>query len=340
MDRPSCPPCFAEHKRDGADADRFRAVFLDSDTGVALAKLESAVRQRGWAGYRRKHAQPHDHNHAGQSHAIWTSGRRRIRTGTPRQFLIDEKKMLTHIAADAVIEKEDLKHVYFRHQPCPKFRVALPLLAAVARSRLCLAESGQCRVEGARGGTRRCAGPAARSVVHGYVEAVLPAAIPARWTATRDRHINGNPVDLFALPAAKPNGRMFATQAASHAACSDRRTTGRFVDQDTGEVFDLRAWAAEYGHRFKLADALRAKKPEVLTGKIADRKVHIRCPNEDAHTQVGPDAATFVMNAGQGQTAKGFRLPLSTWPLHRTGPPHVSQPDAVTALADRRRSDR
>jgi hypothetical protein len=79
-------------------------------------------------------------------------------------------------------------------------------------------------------------------------------------------------------------------------------TTGqsfRFTDRDTGEVLDLRRWAATYGTRFKLASALAARRPEMLTGRVVDNtKVHLQCVNEDAHTQAGGDGATFVIDAG------------------------------------------
>ena len=122
--------------------------------------------------------------------------------------------------------------------------------------------------------------------------------------------IEGSPCDLFALPT--PSSGLFGAKSAGNGSGSGsgkahtNNDAHEFIDPDTGEVFELRDWAREYGIDFLIADALRARQPGVLTGHIADRiKVHCRCPNEDAHTQAGQDAATFVVNAGSGGNA-GF----------------------------------
>ena len=95
--------------------------------------------------------------------------------------------------------------------------------------------------------------------------------------------IDGDPCDLFAIPARVTAGK------ANGAGLFDRERgqvppeadTGEFVDPDTGEAVDLKMWVRDYGERFKIAAALRARKPGVLTGHIADSvKVHCRCPNE------------------------------------------------------------
>lgn len=72
-----------------------------------------------------------------------------------------------------------------------------------------------------------------------------------------------------------------------------------FSDPAVGEVIDLVLWARSYAHGYKIATALRARRPGVLTGHVAEgTKVHLQCVNADAHTLTSPDAATFVMDAG------------------------------------------
>ena len=78
----------------------------------------------------------------------------------------------------------------------------------------------------------------------------------------------------------------------------------------TGEVFDLARWAIEHAHKFQIVEALRARRPDLFVGKIAEGiKHHIRCVNADEHTHPGPDAATFVVNASESSSQR-IRVPL------------------------------
>ena len=120
--------------------------------------------------------------------------------------------------------------------------------------------------------------------------------------------IDGDPCDLFALPAPVSAGKTNGSGLFDHGDGQGHpdAATGEFVDPDTGKMFDLKVWARDYGERFKIAAALRARKPGVLTGHIADSvKVHCRCPNETRHTEPGADGATFVVNAGSSSNG-GF----------------------------------
>ena len=98
-------------------------------------------------------------------------------------------------------------------------------------------------------------------------------------------------------PIAKPHTRSSGCQrhppASSSTQTPERCSTCDDGPQNTGE-------------RFQIANALRARRPDVLTGHIADGvKVHIQCPNEAAHTNAGTDGATFVVNAGESDNG-GF----------------------------------
>jgi hypothetical protein len=79
----------------------------------------------------------------------------------------------------------------------------------------------------------------------------------------------------------------------------DRRQRDKipsFDDPETGEALDLIAWAGEYGGRFEIVDALQARRPVAFLGNVKNRVKHaIRCPDEDAHSQAGADAATIVL---------------------------------------------
>ncbi len=100
--------------------------MLDSDTGAPIADLADAIRRHRWAGVIHS-----THSHLTPftkvSNKHWHDFLKDHPTGTPTMYLIEQKQMLPHIAADAVIEKTDPEHVYFRHQSCPRYRVIMSL---------------------------------------------------------------------------------------------------------------------------------------------------------------------------------------------------------------------
>jgi hypothetical protein len=83
-----------------------------------------------------------------------------------------------------------------------------------------------------------------------------------------------------------------------------------YIDPETGQVFDLVAWAARYGSRFRITEPLRARAPGAFRNKISERtKHHIGCPFHDEHTDQKLDFATFVVNAGDSTApGKGFTI--------------------------------
>ncbi|MFL5252974.1 MAG: hypothetical protein ACJ8AI_08775 [Rhodopila sp.] len=101
-----------------------------------------------------------------------------------------------------------------------------------------------------------------------------------------------------------PASALFAEFAARQRQQASERP--EYIDPVTGEVIDLASWAHGFGGRFLIAKALQTRRPDVLTGLVADgSKVHIDCPNGDEHTDPGRDSATYVVNAGQSST-NGF----------------------------------
>lgn len=77
--------------------------------------------------------------------------------------------------------------------------------------------------------------------------------------------------------------------------------TFEWVDNTTGEIHNLKKWATN--HRgFKLAEALRTRKPEVIQSNPIDGKQHIRCVNQSMHTGSGVDNGTFVMDPQDSET--------------------------------------
>ncbi|MBV5326524.1 MAG: hypothetical protein JZU65_02625 [Chlorobium sp.] len=75
-------------------------------------------------------------------------------------------------------------------------------------------------------------------------------------------------------------------------------TRYEFIDQSTGEIYDLVAWAAN-NPTFNIVTAVD---PKYRIGKLKDGKQHIKCPFEGQHSgHVGDDMATFIANASPPQ---------------------------------------
>ena len=69
----------------------------------------------------------------------------------------------------------------------------------------------------------------------------------------------------------------------------------------------LRNGPGRNGRRFQIASALAVRKPDIFVPRSGEAsKRHIRCVNEEAHTQSGADAATFVVNARESTSSSGF----------------------------------
>lgn len=299
------PALLRGSSRKKEDADTISIAMLDSDTGVALAELADAVRRWGWAG-----AIHSTHSHMTTTTRVRYSNWRKYQKDHPEadaaSFLTDDKQYLPHIAAGAsvgsVVTEKDGEFVYFSHQPCPKFRVVVPLLhpwrATDYPSQNAANEAWKERIEALAHALGLQHDQSCTDTSRLFY---LPRR-PANSAPPESVIIAGSPCDLFALPPTKTNGNG-ANGKAPHSIFGTQAPSVEFVNPDTGEVTDLKLWAAEYGQRFLIADALRTRQPSVLTGLIADNvKAHIHCPNEAQHTNAGTDAATFVVNAGQSDT--------------------------------------
>ncbi len=301
------PATFRGDRRSKTDAEEIYAAFLDSDTGCTLAEIEASVRARGWAAVISS-----SYSHLTTQTKVNRSNVDKFKHDNPHStdadFLVNDKGMLPRVAAGARVAETDDKFVYFEHQPCPKFRVAIRLLRPWRADDYPTQD-----VANAAWKERIEALAAALGLQHDqsctdtsrlfYLPRQAKNAPPPETCV-----IDGDPCDLFAIPAAPRDDQLNVVSlfGGGNSQGHPDVGTGEFVDPDTGEVFDLRAWAVNYGERFKIAKALGARKPDMLTGLTADNvKVHCRCPNERRHTNAGADAATFVVNAGDSNNG-GF----------------------------------
>jgi hypothetical protein len=305
------PATFSGTRRKKADAQRIDLVMLDSDTGASLQEIVDAVTQQGWSAV----------ISSTHSHLTTTSRAKRgnwdgFRIATndpdvaPSAFLEAEKGYLPRIAAGARMLAEDSEYVTFSHQPCPKFRLAIPLarpwLASAYDDQRKANTAWKERIEALASVLRLSHDQACTDTSRLFYLPRRPAEGPPAEVAV----LEGEPCDIFALPLAAGrkasdgrSGRKGRRQSAD-----DEGSLGpqRYIDPDTGEIVDLLTWARNSAGRFDIVKALQARRPEAFVGKVSDTvKHHIRCVSDDRHTDPGADGATMIINASES-ASHGF----------------------------------
>lgn len=299
------PAEFTGERRHKDDAARIDVAFLDSDAGMMLAEIQVALVRRGWEAVI---SSTHSHMSTRTRLSLknWDKFFAANPDETPEGYLVKDKGYLPRVAAGARAVETTDEFVYVEHQPCPKFRVALALDRPWRAS-----DYPSQREANAAWKERIEALAAALSLPHDQSCTdtsrlfYLPRR-PANGVVPETAVVAGTHCDIFALPSAKPDDLL--SRPVGTASRHREAPAGRLehVDGETGEVLDLTEWAKTWSGQFLIAKALEARKASVLTGHVADgMKVHIRCPNEGAHTQAGQDGATYVVNADASST-RGF----------------------------------
>ena len=296
------PATFRSTCRHKADADQIDLVVLDADCGHTLEEIEAAVRSRGWAAIIHS---THSHltTHTTVKRAPWDKALADSPIDAEQIFLIG-KGYLPRVAEGAHIVNETGEEVTFWHQPCPKFRVVLrlarPWRAADHPNQDVANAAWKERIEALAGALGLRHDQSCTDTSRLFYLPRHPGD-PARPPVASV--IKGADCDLWSLPAR--DAGLFADKQTSKGKTASL-DTAEYSDPDTGETIDLRAWAREWGKRFEIVTALKARKPEVFIGHVAEgTHHHLRCVNEDAHTTAGTDRATFVVNASEASN-KGF----------------------------------
>ncbi len=304
------PATFSGTKRHKADAQRIDVAFLDSDAGATLPEISAAIAERGWTAIvTTTHSHLTTMTCTKRGHWDMFCSQAADQAAAVAAFLELDKGYLPRIAAGARIVQEDAEYITFEHQPCPKFRIVIPLLRpwlAAAYDRQPQANaSWKERVEALAAALRLNHDQSCTDTSRLFFLPRRPADGPPAETVV----LEGEPCDVFALPAApRPapaSRRRGKGQRQHHSATLDLGLEA-FTDPETGEVVDLTFWAHSNGRRFEIVKALRARRPERFVGKVSDAvKHHIRCANEDRHTDAGADAATIIINSSDSVT-QGF----------------------------------
>jgi hypothetical protein len=298
------PAVFSFGRRKKAEAVQIDVAMLDSDSGATLDEIRASITARGWAAII---SSTHSHltTRTTAKASEWARFRReRGDQATAESFLIQEKGYRSDVAARARVTADVGEHVLFDHAPCPKFRIAIPLVRAW-RS----ADYPDARAAGRAWKGRIEALAAALGLSHDQActDASRLFFLPRRpedGPAAEATVLEGAPCDIFALPDPPDGEPRGAAQRGLRRGTPD---PDEVLDRETGEIIDLRSWVRRLGQRFLIAKALRARHPSALLGRTVDGTKHlVRCPNEAEHTNAGEDEATFVCDAGTSTEAKGF----------------------------------
>ena len=310
------PAKFRGTRRLQDEVDEIGIAVLDFDCGHSLREIESELKTMGLAAIIHS-----THSHMTTRTVVnrgdWDSYPKKATLDSEYLFLMDKKKYLSRVAVGAKIVAEGAEYVTFEHEPCPKFRVILPLStpwkasnydsqsaakAAWKDRYTALAASLHLNHDTACSDLNRlfylprrpANGPAPETLV-------IEGADCDIWSLTSLDTANdftGNDDPFLAYGIATSRKRGFVPD-------TDNELT-MFADPCTGEFVDLTAWAAGHANKFEIVTALKARSPSLFTGRVGDSvKHHIKCANASAHTDPKADNATFITNASEA-TNGGF----------------------------------
>ncbi|WP_372624707.1 hypothetical protein [Falsiroseomonas sp.] len=298
------PAVFSGGRRKKAEAVQIDVAMLDSDSGATLDEIRAAVTARRWAAIISS-----THSHLTTRTTVKGTDWQRFQrdhgaAATAEAFLLEQKDYLPRIAAGAKVAAEVGEHVLFEHVPCPKFRIAIPLLrpwrADDHPDTRTAGRAWKGRIEALAAALGLSHDQACTDASRLFFLPRRPADGPPAETAA----LEGAPCDIFALPDPPDDEPRGTAKRSRQRRAPDPEEA---LDPQTGKVIDLRSWARRLGQRFLIAKALRARRPAALLGRTIDGTKHlVRCPNEAEHTNAGEDEATFVCDAGSGSEAKGF----------------------------------
>lgn len=301
------PAIFNEARRDQNQVAQIEIVVLDSDAGHSLTEIATAVQRHGWAACISS-THSHGATRTQVKRAAWDRFLR-IHGDKPDAAgaFLRGKGYLPAIADGAVIVEDGDEHLVLQHQPCPKFRIAIPL---------------QRPWRAIDYGDQRNANAAWKLQVEALATTLglqhdkactdtsrlfyLPRR-PVDGPKPETLVLSGAPCDIAGLPlASRPTPSAAPGTKGRRQRSAGVEAPSGSSDASGAKDFDLRAWARRYAGAFEIVTALRARRPDVFTGKVSDgTKHHLRCINESVHTRAGEDAATFVINSSES-TTRGF----------------------------------
>ena len=289
---------------------RIDVAVLDSDCGHNLIEIESALQRLGWVSIIHS-----THSHMSDTTLIAAAPYEKWLTDNSGKgiadYLGEKKGYLPRVLKGAEIVDEmrdgNARNLIVRHQPCPKFRVLIPLDAPW------LAEQFDSQMTANTRWRERIGALAHALDLHHdqscvdtsrlfYLPRIKTADSPFEFSRTA-----GVPCPLLSLPDAPMAVSLFSAPQAAPAAPGAVQRPLQIVERQhttlvdsTGVFVDLTAWAAEYAARFEVVTAIRARSPKILTSRRSGVKQHLICPNSGDHITSGAEATgTYAVNASE-----------------------------------------
>lgn len=300
------PAIFRGHKRNKNDADQIDIIVLDADCGHECIDIERSIARHDWeAIIHSTHSHLTTHTTVSAKHYDkWCSEHK---GGTTEQYLSEYKSYLPEVSLGAEVESRstDGKEVTIKHQPCPKFRIVLPLSRSWKASDFSSQEEANAvwaeRIDALAAFLGLHHDQSCTDTSRLFYFPRAPQGVPVVA-----RSVTGELCDIWSLPAAKKEPRQGDLLNTSH-------EQKKYKDWN-GKQHDLRDWAALYANRYQIVDAISARSPHIFGSRISGVKRHIECPFEPEHTAIGRNG-TFAINASQigqsGLSLSGFQIRCS-----------------------------
>jgi len=313
------PAVFTGYARRLDQAAEIDMAVLDSDCGHTLDEIADAVEGIGWLCIIHS-----TFNHLQTQTTVAAEPLEKWQRANPDKtvadYLVEKKGYLLRIAqgAEVVNETRDgaIRNAIIQHQPCPKYRVILPL------DRPWVASSFSSQ-QAANTIWRERIGALAAAIGLNHDQSCVDTSrlfyLPRKSSPDavfEARLLAGVRCQIFDLadaPAVTVDAPLLGLPVTTAARAPVTRAEHTTVVTEAGEVIDLTAWAAEYASRFQVVSAIKERRPSILSPKHrGGAKHHMRCPTAGDHITGGEDwHGTFAVNAGD--------MPRANLPLIQSG---------------------
>ena len=271
------PAIFSGKKRQAKDVVEIAVLFLDSDSGHTLKDIRDTV-----TGYSAVVHSTYSHmsNTSEVSRKKWVVWQDDNILGSAEEFLIATKGFLPHIAKDAEVTSIRGDNVVFKHQPCPKYRIIIPLKQPFE------AKEFDTHVEFKQQWRARV-----KTLVNDWGLSLDQTCFETARLFFDPRRPEGSPrfesyiirgAELLDLYQVEPDVEAVATATRS----SEFKGEAKYID------FDVAKWYRENARRFDIKALIDDKVPELLTSRISEDRYHILCPFRDEHTKLSDDPAS------------------------------------------------
>ncbi len=300
------PAVFAQHSRKMEFAQQIDLVVLDADSGHSFEDIKAAVSAKGWRAIVHStysHLSTESHI-AAEAAEKWMLDNPGAPIGA---YMVSKKNYLPAVMhgaqiIDEVKRENNKRDLIIQHSPCPKFRIILTLDEPWRAD-----DYDTQTLANAKWRDRIGALAYALNLSHDQscVDTSRLFYLPRRRDEAQEfayAVLDGEDCPLWSLPDAVATSPLFAmgeTGAASRPGLQVVDNAHRYVSDDFGTI-NLTQWIAEYGQRFEVVKALKARSPAVFAPRINALKHHIWCPNAGSHfTNSGDGSGTYCVNASE-----------------------------------------